>query len=189
MSARFAQLTPETMTPEQARVAEAIAGSRGGFGARGPFNIWLRVPELADRMQQVGAYIRYQARLGPRLIEWAICATAVAWRAPYEWHAHAPLALKAGIARAQLAALAEGRRPEGLDPAAEVVLDVVQALTRQGRLEEALFARARDTLGEEGLVELLLTCGYYTAVAFTLNAGEVPLPAGAEPFALPPEPA
>ena len=58
MSERFPMLTPQSMTPEQARVVESIAGTRGGNGARGPFNMWLRVPDLADRMQKVGAYIR-----------------------------------------------------------------------------------------------------------------------------------
>ncbi len=182
---RFAPLAAETMTPQQARVARHIAGTRGGDGARGPFNMWLRVPELADRMQRVGAYIRYEAQVGPRLVEFAICVTAKEWDAAYEWHAHAPLAVKAGLDPAKLAALVAGSEPTGMDAQEAAVFGVARALARDGALPDALFAQARAALGEEGLVEIVLACGYYTAVAMTLNVARVPLPGGAEPFAIP----
>ena len=48
-----------------------------------------------------------------------------------------------------------------------------------GRLADATFARAEATLGRQGLVELVGLVGYYTLVAMTLNAFEVPAPEGA----------
>src|SRR5258705_361227 len=57
---RFPTLTPEQMTPAQRKVAEAIqAGPRKGLG--GPFNTWLRSPELADKLQQVGEHVRFHS--------------------------------------------------------------------------------------------------------------------------------
>src|SRR4051812_4475130 len=45
---RMAPIAPDKMSPAQRNVAEDImAGPRGGL--RGPFNAWLRSPELADR--------------------------------------------------------------------------------------------------------------------------------------------
>lgn len=173
------------MTPEQARVAQAIAGTRGGNGARGPFNMWLRLPALADRLQQVGAYIRHEAKVGPKLVEFAICVTAKAWNAPYEWHAHAPLAVKAGLDRAHLAAVAAGDVPLGLDTAESLTYRVAAALAAEGALDDALFDAAHAALGEEGIVEIVLACGYYTAVAFTLNVARVPLPEGGIAWAIP----
>ena len=52
---RFKALTPETMTPEQRAVAEAIQSGPRGAGLRGPFNALLRSPELCDLVQRVGA--------------------------------------------------------------------------------------------------------------------------------------
>lgn len=182
---RFAPLTPETMTPAQARVAESIAGTRGGNGARGPFNMWLRVPELADRLQQVGAYIRYEAKVGQKLVEFAICVTARAWNAPYEWHAHAPLAVKAGLNPAHLAAVAADTVPDGLDPAEAITHRVASALAADGALADDVFEAAQAILGEAGLVEIVLACGYYTAVAFTLNVARVALPEGGVAWAIP----
>ena len=52
---RFKTLTPETMSPEQRTVAEAIQCGPRGAGLRGPFNALLRSPELCDLVQRVGA--------------------------------------------------------------------------------------------------------------------------------------
>jgi 4-carboxymuconolactone decarboxylase len=50
---RFATLEPEQMSAAQKRAYDAIvSGPRGG--ARGPFNVLLRSPELAERVQKVG---------------------------------------------------------------------------------------------------------------------------------------
>src|SRR5207247_2171200 len=52
---RFTTLTPETMTADQKRVADAIQSGPRGAGLRGPFNALLRSPELCDLVQRVGA--------------------------------------------------------------------------------------------------------------------------------------
>src|ERR1700710_599273 len=72
---RFPTLTPDQMTPAQRKVADAIvAGPRKGLG--GPFNTWLRSPELADKLQQVGEHLRFHSSLPPRLNEVAILIPA-----------------------------------------------------------------------------------------------------------------
>jgi hypothetical protein len=63
---RFPPLEIGAMTPDQRRVAEAIAsGPRGGLG--GPFQAWLRSPDLADRLQKVGEYLRFSSAVPRRL--------------------------------------------------------------------------------------------------------------------------
>src|SRR5438270_13753464 len=77
---RFPQLKPEAMTPAQKTVAEAIAsGPRKSLG--GPFNAWLRSPELADRLQRVGEHLRFHSSVPRKLNEFAILITARAWNA------------------------------------------------------------------------------------------------------------
>jgi 4-carboxymuconolactone decarboxylase len=92
---RMAPISLDKMSPAQRKVAEDImSGPRGGL--RGPFNAWLRSPELADRLQKVGEYLRFNTSLDKRVNEMAIIMTAQAWGSQYEWYAHAPLA-KAGL--------------------------------------------------------------------------------------------
>ena len=183
MPARFPTLTADTMSAEQAAVAHSIAGTRGGDGVRGPFNMWLRVPVLADRMQKVGAYIRYEAALPQKLVELAICITAREWNAAYEWYAHAILAKQEGLAPAILTAIAARQRPAAMDAAETAIYDFCMELHADRKVTDARFAAVSALFGEAGVTELTATCGYYVAVAMTLNVSEVALPDGGVPFA------
>src|SRR5579872_7553261 len=108
---RMSEIPLDKMTPAQRSVAEAIMnGPRGRMS--GPFNAWLRSPELADRLQKVGEYVRFQTSLDKRVNEMAILMTAQAWGASYEWYAHAPLAIKAGLDPEIVKAIGAGRKPE-----------------------------------------------------------------------------
>src|SRR5205807_2156952 len=64
---RFTTLTPETMTADQKRVADAIQSGPRGAGLRGPFNALLRSPELCDLVQRLGAFVRFGTSIPQRL--------------------------------------------------------------------------------------------------------------------------
>ncbi len=82
--ARFKPLAEGAMTPAQARVTKDIAqGPRKTL--RGPFVPLLRSPELADRVQKLGLYFRFETKLPKPLKELAILVTARHWGAQYEW--------------------------------------------------------------------------------------------------------
>jgi len=180
---RFTAPDPDALTDAARRVYEATrAGRRGTV----PANVlaWLPSPELAQRAQHLGAFLRYDTSLGPRSSELAILVVARHWSSAYEWAIHAGEAARAGLGEAAIAALGAGRRPD-LDGATEAaVYDVATELVAGAGLADATFARAEAALGRPALVELVGLVGYYTMVAMTLNAFEVPVPEGAP--ALPP---
>src|SRR5229473_6934210 len=94
---RLAPLDLNKLTPDQKKAADAIAaGPRGGL--RGPFEPWLRRPELADRAQKLGEYCRFNNSLPRDLSEIAICLIGRHFKAQYEFFAHARLAREAGLA-------------------------------------------------------------------------------------------
>ncbi len=176
---RFPPLTPDQMTPAQKGVAEAIAaGPRKSLS--GPFNAWLRSPELADKLQRVGEHLRFHSSVPPRLNEFAILITARAWDAKFEWYAHYPLALKAGLRREVAADLALGRRPAAMSPDETAVYDFCTELRRDRRVSDPTFATARAILGDQGVIDLISVNGYYDLVSMTLNVAEVPAPADGE---------
>ncbi len=178
---RFPTLTPEQMTPAQKKVADAImAGPRKSMG--GPFNAWLRSPELADRLQAVGEQVRFHSSLPPRLSEFAILITAREWDADYEWYAHYPLALKAGLKPEIAAAVAKGERPPGMAADEAAVFDYMAELRRTRRVSDATYARTHALLGDQGVIDLVALSGYYDLVSMTLNTAEVRPP---EPGPLP----
>jgi 4-carboxymuconolactone decarboxylase len=177
---RLPPLAPERMTPRQREVAEAIAGGPRG-GLRGPFQAWLRSPEVADRFQRVGEHVRFNSSVPPALNELAILVTAREWTAQFEWHAHHALAMKAGLPPAIAEAIARGERPEGLDADQRAVYDFAVELHRERSVSNAAYAAVVERFGEQGLVDLVAACGYYVAVAMTLNVARVPLPEGVAP--------
>ena len=186
---RFPILKPELMTPEQAKLVQALlAGPRGGGDAsaeavsrlmhRGPFNAWLRSPELGDRLQELGEYIRFNTSLPLRLNELAILITARHWTSQYEWYAHQQFALKAGLEPKIIADLAQNKRPKNMQDDAAAVYDFCTQLHREKKVSDAAYRRAVALFGEKGVMDLIGVSGYYTAVSMTLNVAEVPLPAG-----------
>jgi 4-carboxymuconolactone decarboxylase len=174
---RHAPLNLATLTDAQRGVVDEVrAGRRGTV----PANVvaWLPSPELARRAAALGEFVRYETSLGPRLSELAILVVARHWSCAYEWAVHAGEAAAAGVPPAVIEAVARDMVPvlTGLDA---VVHEFTRELVRTGRVGHAVHARAAAALGEVGVVDLVGVVGYYTLVAFTLNAAEVAAPAGA----------
>src|ERR1700689_2787117 len=179
---RMPEMTLETMTPAQRTIAEAImSGPRGRMS--GPFNAWLRNPILADRLQKVGEYVRFNTSLDKRVNEMGILMPAQAWSAQYQWYAHAPLALKAGLDPKVLAAIGTGRKPENMKDDEAIVWEFTTQLRRDHSVDDAIYARALEKFGEAGFIDLGGVNGYYEWVSMTLNVARVKPPAEAEmPF-------
>jgi 4-carboxymuconolactone decarboxylase len=178
---RFKVLALAEMTAEQRRIADRVLAVPGRSLAHGPWNFWMRSPELAHRLLEVGQYVRFQTSLPGRLNELAILVTARAWTAQFEWHAHYPMALKAGLAQPIADAIRVGRRPEAMQDDEAAVYDFCSELHRDRRVADETFARAVATLGEQAVMDLVGVCGFYDLVSMTLNVAEVPLPGNAPP--------
>jgi len=178
---RFNTLTPESMTPEQRRVAEAIVkGPHGGM--RGPFNALLRSPGLADTAQKLGEHVRFKMSLPAPLRELAILVTARHWTAQFESYAHNQIAREAGLAPAICEAIAAGEKPPGMSADEAIVYAFCSELLSTTQMSDATFAKTRERFGEAGVMELTGTCGYYSLVAMVLNVDRQPIPEGAVPL-------
>lgn len=183
---RMPRIAPENMTEAQrAAAAELAAGPRGEV--RGPFNVLLRSPELMSPVQKVGEYLRFRCTLERRIAEMATLIAARHWTQAYEWNAHHPLALKAGLKPEIAQAIADGRRPTGMAADEEVTYDVLTEALHNKCLSDATYERGLKQFGEQNLVDLLAIAGYYALLALLLNVARTPLPEGRE-SQLPPFP-
>ena len=176
---RLAHPDPATFNDDQKRIVESITGTRGSI--RGPFGPWLHAPGLADPAQQVGAFLRYGSKMPGNLRELAICTVGRHWQANYEWFAHAPLAVEEGVAAEAIELLRNGETPAPLTDEERMIYDLATEIVTSGRLSDASYARGKETLSDELMVELVGLCGYYTLISFTLNVFEVPVPEGSDP--------
>ncbi|HEY4862955.1 MAG TPA: carboxymuconolactone decarboxylase family protein [Xanthobacteraceae bacterium] len=179
---RIPDWKPEDLTPAQRKVHDAIvAGPRGRVV--GPLRVWIMSPELAERAQELGAFCRYRTSLPPRLSELAILVTGAFWKASFEWHAHAPIAIKAGVPADAVEAIRLGQEPKFAREDERAVYEFSRELWTKRRVSDATYRRTADLLGNETVIELVGILGYYGLISMTINTFEVPLPEGvAEPF-------
>lgn len=177
--------SPDQMDADQRRVYDKIVSGRRGK-IQGPLRAALHNAELADRWQALGELLRYGTSLPPRRSELAILVTGRACRSPFEWYAHRLEAERVGIEPDVIEALLAERMPEGLDADDAAVVRFARELNTMRSVSDATYAEALARFGERTVVELTALVGYYTMVALTLNAHEIPLPEGVAPaFPLP----
>jgi len=177
---RFKPLAYEQLTPQQKTMIDhLLAGDRGG-STEGPFNVFLRSPEMGDAAQQLGAQIRFHSSLPRRLNEMAILITGRHWGAQYEWYAHHRNAVQAGLSEAIIEAIGNGKRPANLQPDEETVYNFCHEMLTNRQVSDATYQAAVSKFGERGAVDLVGVMGYYTLVSMALNLDRYPLPEGAK---------
>ncbi len=171
---RFPALSLEEMTPRQREMAEYILATRGSL--RG-FEMLLRSPELGDRMQKVGEYIRYKNTIPQVLVEIAILLVAKKINSEFEWYEHERISAKLGLDPKITEAIGRDQRPALTEDEA-IVYDFSCELLDTRHASDEVCKRVVDRFGEAALVDLTCTIGYYCAYAFVLNVGRYQLPAG-----------
>ena len=178
---RLPVIDPSDYTPEQKGVADAIAGGPRGE-VRGPFLSLMHNAKAADAVQRMGSFLRFDGTLDGRLRELAIIVTGRHFTAQYEWYAHARIAAEEGLDQAIIDAIAERRRPDFQSMDEEVVYNFASELHERRAVSDDAFAAAQDLLGNAGVVELIVLCGYYSMVSMALNAFDVQAPGGEKPL-------
>jgi 4-carboxymuconolactone decarboxylase len=157
----------------------SIVGPEGGLA--GPFNAWVTASDVGRRLVDLGGALRFRTSIDRRLTEVAIITTGARWKAEFEWWAHARMAREFGVTDDVIDAIARGDAPPFASDDERVVHAIATQLGERGRIDDDTYAAGRALLGDRGMVELVALCGYYALVSYTLNAFEVPLPAGATP--------
>jgi 4-carboxymuconolactone decarboxylase len=178
---RIPILSPESdLTPEQKRVVEGILGRRGGR-IPGPYKFALHCPEVTELWHPLGEVLRLRSTFPLRLSELAIIITARAWDCDYVFQAHGPNAGKNGVAQSVIDSIAKGERPVFDKEDEEAIYDYLTELLDHHAISDKSHARAKKLFGVPGIVELTALSGYYSMVAMTLLAHEMPLPEGVKP--------
>jgi 4-carboxymuconolactone decarboxylase len=172
---RLPPIAAADMTPAQRAAAEAlISGPRGKLA--GPFVPLLRSPELMNRVQKLGEFLRFESALPARIKELAILVVSHHWDQGYEWSFHLPLALKAGVTRETAEAIAAGRRPSDMTPDESAAFELItQSLTTRQPDDQA-YAAALHAFGEAGVIELIAFGGYYGLLAMVMNTARTAAP-------------
>ena len=172
---RMPAIPEAQMSPDQKRVMDEIAaGPRGRIG--GPFIPLMRRPELMNRLQKVGEYLRFQNTVGLRNSEFAVLIVARHWSQPIEWAIHRPIAEKEGVLPATCDAIAEGRRPDNMTDDETLIYNVLEELRNNRSLSDPTYAQLLKRFGEQGVIDLVAHYGYYSLLAMTMNVARTAVP-------------
>ena len=175
---RMPPIPDAQMSADQKRIMDEIAaGPRGRIG--GPFISLMRSPELMDRLQKVGEYLRFQNAVGFRNSEFAVLIVARHFSQPVEWAIHRPIAEREGVLPATCDAIAEGRRPDGMTDDETLIYNVLEELHTNRSLSDVTYQQLLKRFGEQGVIDLVAHYGYYSLLAMTMNVARTAVPANA----------
>jgi 4-carboxymuconolactone decarboxylase len=157
--------------------------AQGTIPSGGPLAIMINVPEMMKRGEHLRAYLRGEpSSLTLRIRELTMILTAREMDCPYIWYAHAAQARRAGVRDDIVDSLRERQELAELAPDEAIVVAYGRELLRTRQVSQGTFDAALAQFGTRGLIELTNLMGYYTLLAFNINAfGATPPDDASEP--------
>lgn len=171
---RLPNVNRDDLPPEGQAVWDRIASVR--TGVRGPYQVLVRVPGLADRFVATEDYFRFEAALPAADRELVILATGRELGAEFAWAVHIPQAQRAGTRPEAVEIVRAHGALDGLTDRERLLVEVARTLLRTRTLPDALFNQALAELGRQQLVELVILIGQYNTVGCLLNGFGIPPP-------------
>ncbi|MYZ41869.1 carboxymuconolactone decarboxylase family protein [Schauerella aestuarii] len=170
MTARVQPVTPGTR-PDVAEHEARIMASRGRITPL--YQVLLNSPPVVAGWEALLTAIRQQTSLPASQRELVILRVAILNRAPYEFDAHVPHALAAGMPQSAIDALRHEDASQALALLGDVdrmIVGFTDAMTRDIDVPDAVYDPLAARLGPQGMVELAATVGAYNMVSRFLVA-------------------
>ncbi len=167
MNTRIAPVVPGSK-PELAKLEEKILQERGRISPL--YQILLNAPEIAQGWEALLTAIRNRNSLSPAIRELIILRVAILNRADYEFDAHVPHALKAGVSGEKIKAIKELEIGELFDPQEKLILKLTDVMTTEIQVPDSLFNHLKPLFDDQNILELVATISAYNMVSRLLNA-------------------
>jgi 4-carboxymuconolactone decarboxylase len=149
----------------------------------GPAAISLYSPKVAEAIQMLNQYLRFHGVLKPRDYEVAILVVAREFDQQYEWSGHEMAARNAKVPQPLIDAIKYHKSAVGVFSDRDTLLvKFASDSVHQHKIDSDLYAKAVETFGKQGTIELATIIGDYAMAAIMLNATDQHLPPGREPL-------
>ncbi|MDP7587057.1 MAG: carboxymuconolactone decarboxylase family protein [SAR202 cluster bacterium] len=174
---RIPTASRDSVPQDQVAAFDEMVRQRGSVPDIGPISVMINVPELAKRGEQFRAYIRGdESSLPANVRELAMILTAREMDCQFIWNAHAAFARQSGLSDELVDNLREKKDLPSLSAEESAVVEYGRELFRTRRVSQPHYDAAHALFGTRGLVELTNLMGYYSNLAFNINAFDVGLP-------------
>jgi 4-carboxymuconolactone decarboxylase len=153
------------------------------FGrVQGPYSVLLHSPALAERVLNLGNYLRGDSIVEPRDRSLAILVAAREREGAYVWSAQAGAARRAGVREEAIDLIRAKAAPDQFASDEQDIVAYAQQLMQTNRVSQAAFDTLLQRHGEQWLVELTAAFCYYSFLSGVVSAFEVPAPPDGDPL-------
>ena len=167
MTARLQAITPGTR-PELATLEAKIVAKRGRITPL--YQYLLNSPVMAEGWEEFLSAVRQRNSVPADLRELVILRVAVLNHAPYEFDAHVPHALQAGLSQAKIDAVKDTAISTTFSELETLLLRLTDTMTRSIEVPDALFTEVSAHYQGQQLLDLCITIGAYNMVSRVLVA-------------------
>jgi 4-carboxymuconolactone decarboxylase len=170
---RYAETPVDEMSPEMRSAYDNTRQLRGVVP--GPHKIWLANPGLSKAIVPTGAYFQTASSLTKPEIEIVTSIINGRWLAAYSNYEHEKIGVEvAGLDPQKVEALIAGLPTSFDEPRQQIVYELAAALAQPRVVPLGLYRRAKETIGDKGIVDVTVLMGWFTMVSLTLAAFDVP---------------
>ena len=183
--ARLPYVKREDLDAEGKKTYDAIVNENTPYshGLPAPIGMWMHSPKMAQHVLPEYMYLRFGNSFGTRLTELAILVASREINAQYEWTAHEPWALKAGVEPAIIDMVKYRRKVTGLGEKETLIIVFGRELLGDRKVTSATFAHAVKVFGEDGVTDLAGLMAFYQFLyTSSVVTFDIQLPAGSQPL-------
>jgi len=162
---RFAWSSPDQLPSDQRLAYEGIRERRGKVPQ--PYRALLASPAVAGDFERLAASM-WQSGLPAGVLEAIYLAVAARQQCAYQWEAHFPKALEAGVSREQVQQIL-AHQPLTPDGPVSAAIAFAEELQRNHRVCDSTFERAGQHFGDKGRADLIHAVTVATTISLLLN--------------------
>jgi 4-carboxymuconolactone decarboxylase len=167
MKKRIEPVIPGTK-PELAEIEANILRERGRISDL--YQTLLNSPEIAKGWEALLTAVRNKNSLPASLRELMILRVAVLNRAQFEFDAHVPHALKAGVTDTQIKLMQQDQITTGFTELEILVMRLTDVMTREIQVPDDLYDQVKAHFNDREILEVVTTISAYNMVSRLLNA-------------------
>jgi 4-carboxymuconolactone decarboxylase len=180
---RLPPVNRNDLDTEGQRIFDARANNAPGPG---PGHISIYSPKVAEAQGMLGRYLGVprgdQSPMGGRLYQLVVLITAREIDQQYEWSAHEPAGLRAGLEQSVIDVVKFDKDVTGLAEKDATVIRFFRGLFREHKVSSDLWAKMVEHFGRKGTIDMMALMSSYFTVGMMMNAVDQHLPPERQPL-------
>jgi 4-carboxymuconolactone decarboxylase len=146
----------------------------------GPGHVTISSPKVAEAYGALGRALGVPSGqtfpLGNRVYQLVVLITAREIDQQYEWSAHEPAGLRAGLEQSVIDVVKFDRDVKGLAAKDATLIQFLRTLMRDHKVSSELWAKMMEDFGRQRTIEIMALMGDYFIVGTMMNAVDQHLP-------------